>query len=158
MRRFIASFCVTLGVALALFAVEPIRHAGSVLWVYGSLIALGILASLVGRGLSGLLAFYLGYGAAHLLAIGLGLFLPPGEGEVLERLVLHVYASLVGTVGYLWTRPRPLPPPPEPLATRLRRLPSPPVRRRPGPHGLRPRAWRGCSRRSGPSACSPSPR
>ena len=63
--------------------------------------ALGVVAALIGRGLSGLLAFYLGYGVAHLLAIGLGLVLPPSEAEVLERLFYQVYGSIIGTVGYL---------------------------------------------------------
>lgn len=101
MGRFVAAFCVTLGVALGLFAVEPIRQAHTVLAFYGSLIALGAVAGLVGRGPAGLLAFYLGYAVARHLAIGLGLFLPPGEGEIIEWLFYQVYASLVGTVGYL---------------------------------------------------------
>lgn len=103
MRRTVATFLVTLGLSLGLF-VLPLRLVPpewSAPIVFGSLIALGAAASLVGRGLLGLLAFYLGYATAHLVAIGLGLFLPPGEEEILEWLLYLVIFSLAGTVGYL---------------------------------------------------------
>jgi hypothetical protein len=100
-RRFIATFLVTLAFGLGLFVLGRFWPGWPLPAVYGSLIALGAVAALVGRGLSGLFAFYLGYGVAHLLAIGLGLVLPPSEGEVLERLFYQVYGSIIGTVGYL---------------------------------------------------------
>lgn len=101
MRRSVATFLVIVAGGLGLFALGRLWSGWPLPVVYGSLIALGAVAALVGRGLSGLLAFYLGYGVAHLLAIGLGLALPPSEAEVLERLFYQAYSSVVGTVGYL---------------------------------------------------------
>ncbi len=101
MRRSVVSFLVIVVAGLGLFALGRFWPGWPLPVVYGSLIALGVVAALAGRGLSGLFAFYLGYGVAHLLAIGLGLVLPPSEGEVLERLFYQVYGSIIGTVGYL---------------------------------------------------------
>jgi hypothetical protein len=101
MPRAVAAFLVTVAGGLGLFALGRFWSGWPLPFVYGSLIALGAVAALVGRGPSGLLAFYLGYGVAHLLAIGLGLALPPSEAEVLERLFYQAYSSVVGTIGYL---------------------------------------------------------
>lgn len=106
MRPGLGAFLVALLGGLGLFAAGPIAaqlqdpvpaHAV----VLGSLVGLGAVTGLVGRGVAGLVAFYLGYGAAHLLAIGLGVALPPHAGEVTSRTAVHLILSTVGAVGYV---------------------------------------------------------
>lgn len=101
MGRFIATFLVTLALFLGLVALGPLPPEWSTQITLGSLVAFGAVAALVGRGPSGLLAFYLGYGAAYLLAVALGRFLPPSESEVMVWLVYQAIFLTTATLGYL---------------------------------------------------------
>lgn len=102
MRRFIATFLVTLVAILGLIAVGPLPGEWAREIYFASFLALGVVAALIGRGLSGLLAFYLGLAATHPLAVLLGFFsAPSGESDLVERLYYFALGSFVGTVGYL---------------------------------------------------------
>ncbi len=102
LRSAARTFAWTFAVLMAIISAGPLDgdYAPSVVF-YGAPIVIGLVASLLGRGIAGLLGVVIGVAGASLAAISTGMSTPPTFDELPERVPALVIVITLAAAGFL---------------------------------------------------------